>query len=41
MDIRKLSFEGPEETLKETKNTQPAIVAMELAILEMLNEKRN
>lgn len=39
MDIRKLSFEGPEEELKQTKNTQPAIVAMELAILEVLRKK--
>ncbi len=38
MDIRKISFEGPEESLKQTKNTQPTIVTMELAILEMLNE---
>ena len=38
MDIRKMSFEGPEDVLKQTKNTQPAIVTMELAILEMLNE---
>ena len=38
MDIRKLSFEGPEEELKQTKNTQPTIVAMELAILEILKE---
>ena len=38
MNIKKLSFEGPEEELKETKNTQPVIVTMELAILEILNK---
>ena len=39
MDIRKLSFEGPEEELTQTKNTQVAIVTMELAILAILDKK--
>lgn len=33
-----LCFEGPEEALKETINTQPAIVAVSLALLAALNE---
>ena len=32
--ITKLCFEGPEEDLKQTVNTQPAIVAMSIAALE-------
>lgn len=36
IDIRKISFEGPEETLNETKNTQLAILTESLAILEVL-----
>ncbi len=38
VDIAKLSFEGPEEILNETKNTQLAILTMSLAILEILKE---
>ena len=38
VDIAKLSFEGPEEILNETKNTQLAILTMSLAILEVLKE---
>lgn len=38
IDIAKISFEGPEETLNETKNTQLAILTMSLAILEILKE---
>ncbi len=38
VNIKELSFEGPEEVLKETKNAQLAIVTMELAILEILKE---
>jgi [acyl-carrier-protein] S-malonyltransferase len=34
--IKKLCFEGPEEDLKQTVNTQPAIVAMSIAALEAL-----
>lgn len=38
IDIAKISFEGPEETLNETKNTQLAILTMSLAILGILKE---
>lgn len=33
-DITKLCFEGPEEDLKQTINTQPSIVTMSIAALE-------
>lgn len=36
VDIAKISFEGPEEVLNETKYTQIAILTMSLAILEVL-----
>ena len=39
IDIAKLSFEGPEETLNETKKTQLAILTMSLAILEILKQE--
>lgn len=39
IDIAKISFEGPEEVLNETKNTQLAILTMSLGILEILKEK--
>lgn len=38
-DIRKLCFEGPEETLNQTENTQIAILATSLSILSVF-EKR-
>ncbi len=38
IDIAKISFEGPEEILNETKYTQLAILAMSLAILAILKE---
>lgn len=38
-DISKLCFEGPEEELKQTINTQPAIVTMSLAVLETLRNE--
>lgn len=38
IDIAKISFEGPEEILNETKNTQIAILTESLAILEVLKE---
>lgn len=38
VDIAKISFEGPEETLNETKYTQLAILTMSLAILEVLKQ---
>lgn len=37
-DIAKLSFEGPEEALNQTKNTQMAILVMSLAIVEILKQ---
>ena len=36
MDIRKICFEGPEEELMKTENTQLAILTTSLAILEVL-----
>lgn len=38
-DLKTVMFEGPEEVLKETKNTQPAIVSMSLILKELLEEK--
>lgn len=38
IDVRKLSFEGPEEELNQTKNTQIAILTMSLGILEVLKK---
>lgn len=38
VDIARISFYGPEETLNETKNTQLAILTMSLAILKILKE---
>ncbi len=37
--ISKICFEGPEEELKQTINTQPAILVTSLAALEALREK--
>lgn len=39
IDVAKLSFEGPEETLNETKYTQIAILTMSLSILEILKNE--
>ena len=38
IDIAKISFEGPEETLNRTKYSQLAILTMSLAIVEILKE---
>lgn len=38
IDIKKISFEGPEDVLNETKNTQLAILTESLAILEVLKK---
>lgn len=38
IDIAKISFEGPEEVLNETKYTQLAILTESLAILEILKQ---
>ena len=39
IDIAKISFEGKEEILNQTKNTQLAILTMSLAIVEILKQK--
>ena len=36
--LSKLCFEGPDEELKQTENTQPALVATSIAALAVLNE---
>ena len=38
VNVKKISFEGPEEELNQTKNTQICILTMSLAILEILNK---
>lgn len=38
-DIKKLSFEGPIEELKQTKYTQPAIFVLSVIVFEILKEK--
>ena len=38
-NISKMCFEGPEEDLKQTINTQPAILVTSIAALEALREK--
>lgn len=40
IDIKKISFEGPEELLNETQYTQIAILTDSLAILEILKKNR-
>ena len=37
-DMKKLCFEGPEEELKKTENTQPAILTVSIAAFEVLKE---
>ena len=39
IDVKKLCFEGPEEKLNETENTQIAILTTSLAMLEVLKER--
>jgi len=39
LDLKETMFNGPEEKLKETKYTQPAIVAMSLVLTRLLEEK--
>ena len=39
-DISKLCFHGPEEDLKLTANTQPAILATSVAVLRMIQSER-
>ena len=38
-DISKIMFEGPEETLQETDNTQPAIFLVSISFLDKLKDK--
>lgn len=39
LPLSKICFEGPEEELKKTKNTQPAIFLLSLAVWKILNPK--
>ncbi|MEJ8544380.1 ACP S-malonyltransferase [Brevibacillus borstelensis] len=39
--LSRLCFEGPEEELRLTANTQPAILAASIAVLEALREKKS
>ncbi len=39
-ELSKLAFEGPEESLRQTANTQPALLATSIALLEMYREAR-
>ncbi len=39
IDVRKICFEGPEEELNKTENTQIAILTTSLAILEVLKSQ--
>ena len=39
--ITKLCFEGPEESLKQTVNTQPCIVTTSIALMEVLRRELN
>ncbi|MGL5123523.1 MAG: ACP S-malonyltransferase [Fusobacteriaceae bacterium] len=38
-DLKTIMFEGPEEELKKTKNTQPAIVAMSLVLEKLVKDR--
>lgn len=38
-DLKRIMFEGSEEELKQTKYTQPAIVALSLVLAELVKEK--
>lgn len=40
IDVKKICFEGPEEELNKTENTQIAILTTSLAILEVLKERK-
>lgn len=39
-DLRKIIFEGPEEVLKDTSNTQPALYVASLAVYALLKESK-
>lgn len=38
LDLRKLCFEGPEDELQKTENTQPAILATSIAYFRSINQ---
>jgi [acyl-carrier-protein] S-malonyltransferase len=38
--LAKLAFEGPDEQLRQTANTQPALLATSIALLEMYKEQQ-
>ncbi|MDO4690648.1 MAG: ACP S-malonyltransferase [Fusobacterium sp.] len=39
IDLKRIMFDGSEEELKSTENTQPAIVGLSLVLTELLKEK--
>jgi [acyl-carrier-protein] S-malonyltransferase len=39
LDIKKISFEGPDEVLKDTSNTQPCIFVHSVAVLEVIKRE--
>lgn len=39
MDMKKLCFEGPDQDLVKTENTQPAILTTSISIMKVLEEK--
>lgn len=39
MDLKSIIFDGPEDELTKTENTQPAILTLSIALLEVLKEK--
>ena len=39
LDLSKISFEGPEDSLRQTRVTQPAIFVHSIVVLEILKEK--
>ncbi|KXZ39626.1 [acyl-carrier-protein] S-malonyltransferase [Alkalithermobacter thermoalcaliphilus JW-YL-7 = DSM 7308] len=41
VDLKSIIFEGPEEELTKTENTQPAILTLSVALLEVLKENIN
>lgn len=38
-DLSNIMHEGPEETLRRTENTQPALVTMSIAVLQLFHEE--
>ncbi len=39
IDMKRLCFEGPEDALKQTENTQPAILTVSITVLRVLNSE--